>query len=152
MRPRCTERRLRRLHRSHAATRYERLCLRVKGVPVVTARNRMLALGVIGIDVSWQLAVHVRNSALRRRCRHASRSVRNWTRSGRGHRRRPRCIALLPSRLRRSRPRSWVTSGIGVRRWLEGGRRIGLQIHVSHDTNAVRGRKTLTGATLGYEV
>lgn len=52
----------RRRHRSHAVTRDERLCLWVEGMPIEAARDRVLALRVMGINVGRKSAISVGDS------------------------------------------------------------------------------------------
>lgn len=57
--------RLWRLDRSHATptTRHKRLCLWVEGVvAIITTGNWVLALGIMGVDICWELPVCIRDS------------------------------------------------------------------------------------------
>ena len=43
----------------HAAGRDERLSLRIESLAVIATRNRVLTLGVVGVDVGWKLPIGV---------------------------------------------------------------------------------------------
>jgi hypothetical protein len=55
--------RLGRRYRSHTTTRHKRLRLRVEGmVSVIAPGNWMLALRVVGIEISWELTKSIRDT------------------------------------------------------------------------------------------
>jgi hypothetical protein len=78
--------RLRRLNRCHAtATRHKRLCLWVKGmVSIVTSRDWVLALRVMGVDVRWELPECIRDPQMPLRTSRCTSSRRVLSRRSEG--------------------------------------------------------------------